>query len=161
MTFSCCIFKVWAREGAREREVDAFDELHSFLVLSSFSAATAGGGWCSSNADCAARAFDGPVYANEPSLGSSKLWGPGPCTPALANSTPPCVADGGSGGLLSSNATINPLLASATKVGRRAATLVMLTMAALAARCRSRAAPGASFLSDAPGERALPFQAGF
>jgi len=56
------------------------------------------------------------VYANEPSLGSSLAWGPGPCTPALANATPPCVADGGSGGLLSSNATINPTLWGATKV---------------------------------------------
>lgn len=75
-----------------------------------------GGGWCSSLDDCRARAFDGPVYANQPSLGSSKAWGPGPCTPALANSTAPCVADGGSGGLLSSNATINPSLWAATKV---------------------------------------------
>ena len=75
-----------------------------------------GGGWCSSNDDCAARAFAGPVYANEPSLGSSTLWGPGPCSPELSNSTPPCVADGGSGGVLSSNHTLNPTLSDATKV---------------------------------------------
>jgi len=73
-------------------------------------------GWCVGLENCRARAFDGPVYADEPSLGSSRLWGPGPCTPALANNTPPCVADGGSGGLLSSNATVNPTLWAATKV---------------------------------------------
>lgn len=95
----------------------------SFFVLpgvgsssSSFVVHLQGGGWCVGLDDCRARAFDGPVYANEPSLGSSSLWGPGPCTPALANNTPPCVADGGSGGLLSSNATINPTLHGATKV---------------------------------------------
>jgi len=44
-----------------------------------------GGGWCYSLENCRARAFDGPVYAGEPSLGSSRLWGPGPCTPALVS----------------------------------------------------------------------------
>ena len=83
---------------------------------SSFLLHLQGGGWCTSPESCRARAFDGPVYAGEPSLGSSTLWGPGPCTPALANSTPPCVADGGSGGLLSSNETVNPTFWGATKV---------------------------------------------
>ena len=69
-----------------------------------------GGGWCVGLEDCARRAFDGPVYAHEPSLGSSRAWGPGPCTPALANNTPPCVADGGSGGV--------PVAAPTKTIGR-------------------------------------------
>jgi hypothetical protein len=75
-----------------------------------------GGGWCVGLDNCTARAFDGPVYKGEPSLGSSTAWGPGPCTPALSSVTPPCVADGGSGGLLSSNSSVNPTLWAATKV---------------------------------------------
>ena len=75
-----------------------------------------GGGWCTSLDDCAARARF-PVYAGEPSIGSSTGWGAGgvPCSDALRGSVPPCESDGGSGGILSSNATINPLLAGATK----------------------------------------------
>ena len=57
-----------------------------------------------------------PVYAGEPSIGSSTQWGPGPCTPASHNTTPPCASDGGSGGLLSSNPAVNPLFHAATKV---------------------------------------------
>jgi hypothetical protein len=83
---------------------------------SDFVAHQNGGGWCVSLDDCRKRAFEGPVYANQPSLGSSLNWGPGPCTPELANSTLPCVADGGSGGILSSNQTINPSFWQATKV---------------------------------------------
>ena len=77
-----------------------------------------GGGWCSSLADCAARARF-PVYSGEASIGSTAAWGDpagAPCTQALRSTTPPCESDGGSGGILSSNATLNPLFASATKV---------------------------------------------
>ena len=77
---------------------------------------TTGGGWCGSLDDCRKRAFEGPVYPNQASLGSSINWGSGECSPELANNTQPCVGDGGSGGILSSNQTINPLFWQATKV---------------------------------------------
>lgn len=64
--------------------------------------------------DCIDRATK-PVYAGEPSIGSSAAWGAGPCTPDTMATTPPCTADGGSGGLLSSNATVNPQFADANK----------------------------------------------
>jgi len=83
---------------------------------SDFVAHLNGGGWCVSLDDCRKRAFEGPVYANQPSLGSSINWGNGTCTQEFANSTLPCVADGGSGGILSSNQTINPTFWQATKV---------------------------------------------
>ena len=71
----------------------------------------AGGGWCTSIEDCYARATK-PVYAGEPSIGSSAAWGAGPCTPDTLATTPPCTADGGSGGLLSLDPTVNPLSGS-------------------------------------------------
>ena len=70
-----------------------------------------GGGWCVSLDDCLARATK-PVYAGEPSIGSSRAWGAGPCTPDTLATTPPCTADGGSGGLLSLDPAVNPLSGS-------------------------------------------------
>ena len=72
------------------------------------------GGWCVSLDDCLARATK-PVYAGEPSIGSSSAWGAGPCTPDTLSTTPPCTADGGSGGLLSLDPAVNPL-SGATRV---------------------------------------------
>ena len=77
-----------------------------------------GGGWCSSLADCANRAKF-PVYPGEPSIGSTAAWEDpegGPCTHSLEPGVPPCASDGGSGGIFSSNATINPLFHNATRV---------------------------------------------
>ena len=76
-----------------------------------------GGGYCTSLADCAARAAF-PVYSGEASIGSTSAWSAGgvPCSHALASSMPPCASDGGSGGLLSANASLNPTFATATKV---------------------------------------------
>ena len=73
-----------------------------------------GGGWCTSIQNCFDRATK-PVYAGEPSIGSSSAWGAGPCTPDTLSTTPPCTADGGSGGLLSLDPAINPL-SGATRV---------------------------------------------
>jgi hypothetical protein len=75
-----------------------------------------GGGWCTDLNSCRLRAFEGPVYQYQASLGSSINWGPGECSKELANNTQPCVGDGGSGGILSSNQTINPNFWQATKV---------------------------------------------
>ena len=61
--------------------------------------------------DCYMRATK-PVYAGEPSIGSSAAWGAGPCTPDTLATTPPCAADGGSGGLLSLDPAVNPLSGS-------------------------------------------------
>lgn len=58
-----------------------------------------GGGWCTSIDNCVQR-VNQPVYAGEPSLGSTVNWGEGPCTPDMTSNSPPCVADGGSGGRL-------------------------------------------------------------
>jgi len=74
-----------------------------------------GGGWCVSLDDCLARATK-PVYAGEPSIGSSTQWGEGPCRADTLSTTPPCSADGGSGGLLSLNASVNPDFHDATRV---------------------------------------------
>lgn len=82
--------------------------------LSTFVLHIQGGGWCTSLQDCADRAAF-PVYAGQPSIGSTTKWGPGPCTAPYANATPPCVADGGSGGILSNNATVNPVFHTAAK----------------------------------------------
>ena len=68
--------------------------------------------------NCAERARF-PVYPGEASIGSSGAWADpagGPCTAALSHTAPPCGSDGGSGGLLSANATTNPLFHGATKV---------------------------------------------
>jgi len=77
-----------------------------------------GGGWCTSMENCANRARF-PVYPGQPSIGSTSAWADpagGPCTAALSHTAPPCGSDGGSGGLFSSNATVNPLFSTATKV---------------------------------------------
>jgi len=77
-----------------------------------------GGGWCTSMSDCAERSKY-PVYAGEPSIGSTFAWADpagAPCSEALSHTAPPCGSDGGSGGLFSSSNTLNPLFANATKV---------------------------------------------
>ncbi len=63
---------------------------------------TQGGGWCTSDAECASR-------AGSP-LGSSASWGAGGnCSGAAGQTSPVCYADGGANGMLSGSAAENPV----------------------------------------------------
>eukprot|EP01116_Phalansterium_solitarium_P002518 TRINITY_DN12574_c0_g1_i1.p1 TRINITY_DN12574_c0_g1~~TRINITY_DN12574_c0_g1_i1.p1 ORF type:complete len:428 (-),score=116.14 TRINITY_DN12574_c0_g1_i1:145-1350(-) len=64
-----------------------------------------GGGWCINDNDCLGR--------SKTALGSSRGWGTGGCPNA---SSPVCYADGGAGGMLSSNPAVNPDLYNWNKV---------------------------------------------
>ena len=66
---------------------------------------TQGGGWCTSNGDCAGRA--------KSPLGSSSSWAASGCPNSNA---PVCYADGGDSGMLSNISALNPDLWAWTKV---------------------------------------------
>ena len=67
-----------------------------------------GGGWCTSDADCASRA--------KSALGSSTSWTPTGCDSQTQSTSPVCYADGGDNGMLSNRSDDNPLLFNANKV---------------------------------------------
>jgi hypothetical protein len=69
---------------------------------------TQGGGWCTSDADCAGRARS--------ALGSSATWGASGCDAATGKTSPVCYADGGFNGMLSNSSAINPQLYNWNKV---------------------------------------------
>ena len=69
---------------------------------------TQGGGWCTSDNDCAGRA--------KSALGSSSSWSSTGCDASTRNSAPVCYADGGFSGMISNSSATNPLLYNWNKV---------------------------------------------
>jgi hypothetical protein len=81
--------------------------------LTSLNRSLQGGGWCRSPEECLKRS-EGYNPWRQPSLGGSGTWPKQAVCPDP--SAPPCVADGGDHGMLSTDTTVNPDWADATAV---------------------------------------------
>jgi hypothetical protein len=75
-----------------------------------------GGGWCTSDKDCADRAAGVNPFNQPNSLGGSGKWPATGCEGEDAKTAPVCVADGGDRGMLSNEKHANPDLYAANKV---------------------------------------------
>ena len=69
---------------------------------------TQGGGWCTSDGDCAGRA--------KSPLGSSAGWASTGCDASTDKLAPVCYADGGFSGMISNSSSVNPQLYNWNKV---------------------------------------------